>query len=184
MNSLQLLMTEHRDIERALDALVIFARGVGRGADHPRADLAGFVAFIQGFADAHHHGKEEDILFRAMADCGMPVETGPLAVMLAEHREGRRLTEAMAELAAGDGAWEPEQRSRLLRTGIGYAQLLRGHIQKEDGVLYPMASQMLADDDKDRIEAEIEAFETEPENAGRAERLREALQVLSERYHD
>ena len=182
MNSLQVLMDEHRLIERAVDALVVYAREVGRGADHPRADLAGFVEFIRGYADAHHHGKEEDILFRAMADCGMPTNAGPLAVMLAEHHEARRLTAVMAELADDVGDWEDQERSRLLKSGIGYAQLLRAHIQKEDGILYPMAQNMLPEDAREQVEQLFQRFEAEAANVERASRLETAVTELAERY--
>lgn len=182
MNSLYVLMEEHRLIERAIDALVVYARGVGRGADHPRSDLNGFVDFIRGYADAHHHGKEEDILFRAMVDCGMPTHAGPLAVMLAEHHEGRRLTQLMAELAAGEGDWEDQERSRLLKAGIGYAQLLRAHIQKEDGVLYPMAQNLLPEDAKEQVEQAFHRFEAEAANIKRASQLEKAVTELAGRY--
>jgi hemerythrin-like domain-containing protein len=182
MNSLHILMAEHRLIERAIDALVVYARGVGRGVDHPREDLAVFVDFIRGYADAHHHGKEEDILFQAMADCGMPTNAGPLAVMLAEHHEGRRLTGVMAELADGEGDWEDQERSRLLKAGIGYAQLLRAHIQKEDGVLYPMAQNMLPEDTREQVEQAFQRFEAEAANIERASRLETAATELAERY--
>jgi hemerythrin-like domain-containing protein len=184
MNALQVLMDEHRVIERAIDALVVYARGVGRGADHPRADLVAFVDFITGYADAHHHGKEEDILFRRMADSGMSTEVGPLAVMLAEHHEGRRLTRVLAELAESDGEWDEEERSRLLKAGIGYAQLLRAHIQKEDGVLYPMAQNMLPEEAREHIEAAFESFQSEAENLQRATRLRESARELAAVYRD
>ena len=67
MAALQVLMDEHRVIERAIAALAAYARAVARGSDLPRSDLAGLVGFLKGYADEHHHGKEEDILFRAMA---------------------------------------------------------------------------------------------------------------------
>jgi hemerythrin-like domain-containing protein len=182
MNSLQVLMDEHRVIESAIEALVVYARGVGRGADHPREDLAAFVDFIRGFADAFHHGKEEDILFQAMADYGMSTEVGPLGVMLAEHREARRLTGSLAELGAGKGNWNEDERSRLLKAGIGYARLLRAHIQKEDGVLYPMAKNMLPDDTKAAIDQAFDEFQEVQDMARRATRLRETVQELAERY--
>jgi hemerythrin-like domain-containing protein len=182
MDSLELLMEEHRLIERAIDALVDYSRGVGCGADHPRADLAGFVAFIQGYADAHHHGKEEDILFSTMIECGMPADSGPLAVMLAEHQEGRRFTRVMAELAQGGGGWESPERSRLLKAGIGYAQLLRAHIRKEDGILYPMADRLLTEAYRAAVESRVEAFEAAPDNAERAARLKTSVLKLIERY--
>jgi len=175
-------MAEHRVIERALSALTAYARAVANGADLPRSDLAGLVRFLQDYADAHHHGKEENILFRAMADHGMPIDGGPLAVMLAEHTEGRRLTRVLAEMTAGEVAWDQEQRRSLLFAATGYARLLKQHIGKEDRVLYPMAAQMLPEDAWRHIESEISAFQSAPDSAERAARLERAVQELAARY--
>ena len=182
MNSLQVLMEEHRVIERAISALAGYARAVARGADHPRQDLADLVNFLQDYADAHHHGKEEDILFRVMIEHGMPVDGGPLAVMLAEHTEGRRLTSALAELAAEESAWSSERQRRLLLAAMGYAQLLRGHIQKEDRVLYPMATQMLPESAWQQIESEFSAFQAEPQRVDQATRFERLAADLFARY--
>lgn len=182
MSSLHVLMGEHRVIERAISALTAYARGISRGNDLPRHDLAGFVKFLQDYADTHHHGKEEDILFRTMMDHGMPVEGGPLGVMLAEHTEARRLTGALAELAAGDAPWDSEQRRRLLFAATGYARLLKDHIQKEDRILYPMADRMLPDEAWQQIESEFSAFQASPQRMERADRLERMVGELADRY--
>ena len=182
MTPIQVLMDEHRVIESAITSLTAYARAVARGEEPPRDDLAGLVGFLQDYADAHHHGKEEDILFRAMADNGMPVDGGPLAVMLAEHTEGRRLTRALADLAAAEEAWGPDDRSRLLRAATGYARLLTGHIQKEDRVLYPMAMQMLPESAWRQIESEFSTFQSAPQRAEQAARFERMARDLADRY--
>jgi len=182
MSAIEVLMNEHRVIERSLNTLIAYARAVANGADLPRADLAGLVSFLREYADAYHHGKEEDILFRAMADNGMPENSGPLAVMLSEHAEGRRLTAVLAELAAGEGAWDQDERRRLLFAATGYARLLSEHIQKEDRVLYPMARQMLPEDVWQGIESAFTAFTSAPQRVERADRLQGIVQELAVRY--
>jgi len=182
MTALETLTNEHRVIERAITAVTAYARAVARGADLPRSDLAGLVGFLQGYADEHHHGKEEDILFRAMAYHGMPTDGGPLAVMLAEHTEGRRLTGVLAELAAGDAAWEQDQRRRLLFAATSYERLLTGHIQKEDRVLYPMAVQMLPEEAWQAIESEFSDFQAGPGRAAQAARFEDLARELADRY--
>jgi hemerythrin-like domain-containing protein len=184
MNPIQVLMDEHRVIEQAIGALGAYADAVVAGADHPREDLAELVAFIRGFADRHHHGKEEDILFRVMAEEGMPTHAGPLAVMLFEHEQGRQLTAALGELAESDGAWTGTQRDELDQIAYGYAQLLLAHIQKEDNILYPMADQRLGKEAWNHIDAAFEAFESEPDNIAAAARFRESARNLAERYHN
>src|SRR5512132_3975875 len=105
MDAIETLMTEHRLIERALDALVAFADEVRRKSSDEREELGRFVTFIREFADAHHHGKEEDILFAAMVQAGFPKHGGPIAVMLMEHDQGRALVRALGELASQAVPW-------------------------------------------------------------------------------
>jgi hemerythrin-like domain-containing protein len=175
-------MSEHRVIESAITALTGYARLVASGGDAPRSDLAGLVSFLQDYADTHHHGKEEEILFRAMVDHGMPVDGGPLAVMLAEHTEGRRLTLSLSEISAGEGAWDQEERRQLWLAATNYAQLLTAHIQKEDRILYPMAAQMLPEDVWRQIETRFSAFQSAPQRAEQAADLEHRVQELVRRY--
>jgi len=101
------------------------------------------VRFFRLFADACHHGKEEDLLFPELESRGMPHKSGPIAVMLHEHRLGREFVGAMAD--AVEGAREGDERamSRLVNAGRGYIDLIRAHITKEDHVLFNMADQMV-----------------------------------------
>src|ERR1035437_4392271 len=97
MRPIALLSKEHRLIERVLDALTDYADQVERGADVSADDLARFVTWIRGYADASHHGKEEDVLFVRMVAAGMPGDDGPIGLMLEQHEEGRRLVGVLFE---------------------------------------------------------------------------------------
>ena len=182
MSPIQLLMDEHRLIEKVISALFAYADRTSGADTSAREDLAAFVAFIRGFADEHHHGKEEDLLFRAMTDQGMPTNMGPLAVMLREHDEGRKFTKALAEVADGQGRLEAEERSQLVWAAKSYGNLLRPHIQKEDQVLYPMADQMLPPQVWEALEKAFAEFETAPEKAARAAELRSSAEALIAKY--
>jgi hemerythrin-like domain-containing protein len=151
MDAIETLMSEHRLIERVIDALVAFSAESSRrdvvaapDAAADKAELSRFVGFIREYADACHHGKEEDVLFAAMVDAGFPAHAGPVGVMLAEHREGRRLVGVLRELAERPTGWDVNDRQLLAEAATGYAELLRAHIHKEDAILYPMAEQRLA----------------------------------------
>lgn len=156
MKAINVLMLEHREIERVLASLEVLADQVERGAA-PGA-LTGFVEFFRGYADAHHHGKEEHILFPSLHRCGMSLEAGPLAVMLFDHVEGRRLVGLLADGACA-AALDAAGRQELARTARRYAAFLRHHIYKEDTVLFSMAEQQLAPSECKRVDAESAAFE-------------------------
>jgi len=175
---IEMLMDEHKVILKVLDAL---GKYIGR-KDPPREDLAKFVKFIREFADACHHGKEEDILFAEMQAQGFPVDMGPLAVMLGEHEEGRRLTRIMAEAAGSSNPLSDADRETVRDAALAYIELLQGHIEKEDNVLYPMAGMHLSQDAWDGIEKRFEEFEEKETGKGEHEELHALAEELIRQY--
>jgi hemerythrin-like domain-containing protein len=138
-----ILMNEHRVIERVLDALEIATRALERGAAVRPGFFLEAADFIAGFADGCHHMKEEGVLFEAMVSAGMPPQGGPIAVMLMEHEQGRQFTRGLRD---GVKKWEDGDvgRRMVISNAKSYVALLRDHIMKEDEVLFPMAAQMIA----------------------------------------
>ena len=143
MEATEYLMEEHRVIERALDALELAAQRLSAGQAVPPDFFLMAADFIKNFADDWHHGKEEGVLFEALGKHGMPKDGGPVAVMLAEHDEGRRLTSAMRSGAERMQQGDSGAVSQITENALGYVMLLRQHIQKEDQVLYPMSDQII-----------------------------------------
>lgn len=149
MRPTEVLTQEHRVIEQVLDCIETLAERArsGHGLDAVRAERA--LEVVRSFADRCHHGKEEDRLFPMLVARGMSTQFGPVAVMLDEHRLGRELVRRMGEAcAANDPAGFAE-------AAAGYVRLLREHIAKEDGVLFPMAESIL---DAAAREALLESF--------------------------
>lgn len=137
------LREEHALILRIADVL---ERLVERSEVAGETDFDAFSdcgTFIRLFTDACHHGKEEDLLFPALEAQGLPRDAGPIAVMLEEHRQGReharRMRVALELARAGDNAGL----DRLHGAGRDWVALIRGHILKEDNVLFDMADQMV-----------------------------------------
>ncbi len=145
MKSVEVLMAEHRVIERVLTALEVATERLDQGGNVNPGFFIHATDFIRGFADGCHHQKEEGVLFKAMAQAGMPTEEGPIAVMLAEHEQARAYTADLLKAAQRLQAGDEQAAAAVIHNARGYAALLRQHIAKEDGVLFPMA---------DRIERE------------------------------
>jgi hemerythrin-like domain-containing protein len=105
--------------------------------------FADCVTFIRQFADACHHGKEEDLLFPELEAAGMSRDHGPIAVMLYEHQQGRAYAGYMADSLEDARQGDEEARARLKNAARGYIDLIRGHILKEDNILFNMADQVV-----------------------------------------
>lgn len=133
----RVLRDEHRLILRVIDGLEsILDEGPAAAASDT---LAEYVTFFRLFTDACHHGKEEDLLFGALAERGFTTDSGPLGALLEEHRQGRalvgRMTNAVEAMERGD----PDAPSAFSDAGREYIELLRRHIEKEDQGVFHMA---------------------------------------------
>lgn len=168
MTPTDVLRDEHVLILRALTAAEALAGTVARGGALDPAALGRLVDFLRAFADRCHHGKEEAHLFPAMANFGVPVEGGPIGMMLEEHQEGRRLIAAMTTPVDAAAA-----------AAIGdYVALLRAHIDKEDAVLFPIAEGVLPPEGQSRLAAVFAVVEEEEIGHGEHDRLAGELQRL------
>jgi hemerythrin-like domain-containing protein len=164
--AIEVLMNEHRLIEQVLGSLETFVAEVEGGLAPERPRLAEYGAFFRDFADACHHGKEEDILFQRMVERGFSRESGPVAVMLHEHRVGRGHVSVLREAGGGAGPLAAVETQLVLEHAGEFIPLLRAHIQKEDRILYPMAMRLLTGPELDAMESDFEVFEARMRAAG------------------
>ena len=179
MKATEILMSEHRVIERVVAVLDQAALRLEAGENIRPSFFLDAAEFVKGFADGCHHKKEEQVLFQAMVENGMSTQEGPVAVMLSEHEQGRvfirQLREATLRLQAGDRSAVGE----VARNARGYAALLQQHITKEDLVLFPMANRVIPLAQHDDIFEGFERVEHEETGEGVHEKylaLAEALE--------
>ena len=144
MRPTEILMHEHELVVRALEVLGAMRAQAAIGGTVARADRADLIAFFREFLDGCHHRKEEQVLFPALAQAGLPVENGPIGVMLHEHETGRQLVRALAD----DGP-------SFTTAAADFDELLRAHINKENMILFRMADRLLPRARQDEI---VDAF--------------------------
>ena len=166
-----MLKREHEIIIRLIDGLERVRNALERGETvHPKV-LHRSVAFMREFADHRHHAKEEDALFPSMVRAGVPEEGGPIAVMKAEHEQGRAAVTALEQAADAYAEHGPAEHDGVIAAIATIAALYPSHIYKEDNILYPMAEQVLDADDMAALAktfARIEAEFSEDEHAQHA----------------
>lgn len=154
-----ILREEHEVILRIIAVLNAAVGRLQAGQEVSPEVFRQAVDFIRNFADRCHHGKEQDLLFPALEQRGIPREGGPIGVMLYEHDQGRAFVKQMAEAVEAWAEGEEEARQQLLEGAQGYAQLLSQHILKENRILFPMADQVLSAEDQEALQEKFEAVE-------------------------
>lgn len=157
MHATEVLMQEHRVIERVLASLAQICDRIEEGEDLRPTIFLDAADIMKSFADRCHHCKEEGVLFPAMEQSGVPRQGGPIGVMLAEHAEGRRLTSELKEAAEKLVAGDASAKSEVLRNARDYVALLEQHILKEDRILFPMADSVIGEEERQDL---AEAFAT------------------------
>lgn len=146
-----ILRDEHDLILRALLSLEAAAERLVVGGALPGGLWTEMIDWLRAFADHNHHAKEEKALFPAMVKAGVPAEGGPIAVMLEEHAEGRAL---LAAMRTGESVDQVAAAQRYIR-------LLRDHIDKENGLLFPLAEAVLDEREEAEVCREFTRTETE-----------------------
>jgi len=166
MLATDILMSEHRVIERVIQVLETAAQRLQAGQPVRPGFFLEAADFIKGFADGCHHKKEEGVLFQAMETFGLSPTSGPIATMLFEHEQGRVYTSGMRQAALRLEAGETGAVEEVVRNVLGYAGLLRQHIQKEDTVLFPLAQRILPADAQTAVAEGFDHVEHEETGAG------------------
>lgn len=182
MKPVEILSGEHRVIEVVLDALERIAESARKQRKLDLEPAKSALKFIRNFADRCHHGKEEDLLFTKLYERGMPRGVGPVAVMLDEHEIGRRYVRDMLNALEACERGEVAAVLTFADRASEYVELLRDHIAKEDGVLFPMADAMLRDEDREVLLAAFGRFEIADMGAGVHQEMEGIAASLAARY--
>ncbi len=101
------------------------------------------ITFFRLFADACHHGKEEDLLFPELEEQGMPHDSGPIAMLLEEHVRFRSLVGTMAASLPGAKDGNAAAADELTDAAMEYVDRIQAHIGKEDNGLFELADGMI-----------------------------------------
>jgi hemerythrin-like domain-containing protein len=179
MQATEILMQEHRIIERVLNTLQAAAEAVKTNKPVRPDFFIEAADFIRGFADGCHHHKEEGVLFKMMASNGLPVEGGPVGMMLHEHELGRQFTRGMRAAAEKWSQGDESAKAEVLENALGYVALLRQHIMKEDNILFPMADRVIPPVDHPAVLAGFERVEHEETGEGVHEKYLALAEKLS-----
>lgn len=182
MGLTKILKDEHRVIEVVLDCLEKITQEANKSGKLNKEVALQAIDVIRTFADKCHHGKEENHLFARLVEKGIPKEGGPVGQMLIEHEQGRAFVKGMSDNITESATGNTEALQKFTQNTHGYVQLLRAHIQKEDGILFPMADKVLSDEDQKQLMKEFEVVESDHMGTGTHEKYIGLVVSLAKKY--
>lgn len=147
-NAIMILMSEHRLIQKAADLLNEFKTKSSKGSF-----LDNFIDFFRTYADKRHHGKEEDILFKALKNKNMPENLAKIMQeLLNEHKEARKLIRMLEKLKLG-----PEDKLQGCIEKI--VSLYTAHIDKENHHFFAPAFNLFTEKEKTVLLKQFQDFD-------------------------
>lgn len=183
MESIKIMVEEHENIKRMLEVIRKVSYEIMTLGTFDIEDMTKIIDFVRVYADEHHHGKEEDILFETMnREIKKLAESGAITGMYIEHDLGRlymnNLEKALGRFKAG----EDEARLDIIANAISYGDLLDRHIQKENTAMYKFAESMLDNHSKTYVEDECNKVEEEAKQEGLQDKYILILKELEKKY--
>jgi len=130
------LRAEHELIEAVVGALRTWVERYLAGAAGADDGLR-FVRFFRVYAAGLHHGREEDLLFRALVGSACLPDAGPIAVLRDDHRRTDVVLSRIEALVSSASPLDETRAHELRCRAVEYSHALWRHIDAENSVLFP-----------------------------------------------
>ncbi|MGB5824309.1 MAG: hemerythrin domain-containing protein [Proteocatella sp.] len=184
MNSIETMVKEHDNILAFLKAVKNASLEIMEGAEPDTQDFRKMIDFVRTYADGHHHGKEEKILFVHMLEHLGKIGTNLITHgMLVEHDLGRLyMSDLEKALASYDENPSTEAKLEIVANAAGYANLLQRHIDKENDLVFKYAEKNLPPASLKTVNEETEKFEKDAMEKGTVDKYMKLLAEMSAKY--
>lgn len=154
------LMIEHRLIERMISAMKKESEMLEKGKELDLSFIDTAVDFIRNYADACHHGKEEDILFRDLESVDMNEHDDKVMnELIEEHKWARKKTSNLVKAKEDYLNGNNEAVSRMIEIMDELVDFYPKHIEKEDKDFFRAAMKYLDEDERDKLLEEEYEFD-------------------------
>lgn len=176
------LKQEHEAIKSLLQVLDKICGELDSGENVGPEYLDKMLEFFKVFADVYHHGKEENLLFRAIENFGAPEDKAQVHVMLIDHRIEHDYVESMNKAVSDYKQDAGDASDRFVENGRSYIIPINQHIEKEDSAVYPIADECLPKEAQLKLVNKLETVERDVIGIGEHKKLHKLLYNLEEAY--
>lgn len=184
MYSIELMVKEHENILKFIETVRAACCHILEGGEVYTDDFEKMILFSRNYADKHHHGKEELILFSKMTEhLGKIAEKLINHGMLVEHDLGR-LHISDLETALNQYKKDPKTIYKLgiIAGATGYANLLTRHIDKENNAVFTYAEKNLPPEALEIVDNLVKDFEKDANDNKVQEKYLGILEELNRKY--
>ena len=114
--------------------------------------------FMQGYLEPEYLAKE-DVLLKALEDCGFPGDSGPVGMMRQEHAHSQELSKAIAEAAKAWQGGDESGRAEAIYATSEYSGVMRQHFERLRNLINPLLDQWVTSEGELRIAEQLTKIE-------------------------
>ncbi len=155
-----ILMWEHKLILRMIAEMRAASARAAEGDELPPGFVDTAVDFVRSYADRCHHGKEEDILFRDLAEKDLASDRAQMMQELVrDHVWARAATRRLVEANDRYGRGDDEALDEVLSTINELTEFYPVHIEKEDHAFFKPAMAYFSADEQAMMAQAFDEFD-------------------------
>ncbi len=156
-------------------------------ASHSKVARPGFFIFasnfIQGYLEAEYLPKE-DVLLKALEDCGFPGDSGPVGSMRAEHQRSRELSKTIGEAAKAWQAGDEGGRAEAVYSTSEYTGVMHRHFERLRNLINPLLDQWITPEGEVHIAEQLNLIEFADRDDQSPTSYKKIVQMLEEEVRD
>jgi hemerythrin-like domain-containing protein len=145
-------MIEHRLIEKMLQLVEKEIKNINTNNRVDTIFLDTVVDFIRSYADRTHHGKEEDIMFKALENKNVSnMHLNMMSELIAEHTHARKIVGELVEANQTYLHGDLKSMETIKATLTFLTKFYPEHIRKEDHLFFPQTETYFTGDELDHM---------------------------------
>jgi len=183
MKATQNLIGEHNDILELLQVMGNISRNITSNQIFYTSDIEDIIDFLKHFIEKSHHKKEE-IFYPVLMLANLPTAREELSAMLYEHVLAHNYLKDINSCVENCKIGNSFSQQLLAESMMKYVALMKGHIRKEERIIFPLADQVLDESKLNEINKQFEKIEekiVQHDFHGHYHRL---LNILKAKYPD
>jgi len=181
MNPTENLTREHKDIIELLNIMNKIADQIRSNEVFYTSDVEDILDFLLVFIEKFHHRKEE-IFYPILVSAGIPEEPESISIMLYEHVLSRNYLNEISSCIQNCKIGNDFSGELLAESLMKYVTLLKGHIKKEEKLIFPMANKELSEEKLNEIYIQFEDIDKESADLRTHDHYHSLLQNLKNKY--
>ena len=142
-----------------------FLAVLGKGlviAGRSRSARPGFFVFasnfMRGYLEPQYLAKE-DVLLKALEDCGFPPDSGPVGTMRGEYEHSRQLSQTISAAAKAWQEGDEGGRAEAIYAASEYTGVMHRHFERLRNLINPLLDQWITPDGERRIAEQLNKIE-------------------------